>query len=83
MLVSSAVIFRQRGGAERMEIPIREGDWERIRVRVDDRRSEAVPFTGLRVALAERLLPLGRAIDRAVGVGLAAWGVWLLGAAMP
>jgi predicted metal-binding membrane protein len=33
--------------------------------------------------LAERLLPLGRAFDRAVGVGLAAWGVWLLGAAMP
>jgi predicted metal-binding membrane protein len=31
--------------------------------------------------LAERLLPLGRAFDRTVGVALAAWGVWLLGAA--
>ena len=28
--------------------------------------------------LAERLLPFGRALDRAVGVGLAAWGVWLI-----
>lgn len=32
--------------------------------------------------LAERLLPLGRAFDRAVGAALAAWGVWLLGAAL-
>jgi predicted metal-binding membrane protein len=32
--------------------------------------------------LAERLLPLGRALDRAVGAALAAWGVWLLGAAV-
>ncbi len=32
--------------------------------------------------LAERLLPLGRAFDRAVGAALAAWGVWLLGTAI-
>jgi predicted metal-binding membrane protein len=32
--------------------------------------------------LAERLLPLGRAFDRAMGAGLAAWGVWLLGTAI-
>jgi len=28
--------------------------------------------------LAERLLPLGRAFDRAVGAALAVWGAWLL-----
>ena len=32
--------------------------------------------------LAERLLPLGRAFDRTLGVALAAWGVWLLGTAV-
>ncbi|MGH8736019.1 MAG: DUF2182 domain-containing protein [Burkholderiales bacterium] len=32
--------------------------------------------------LAERLLPLGRAFDRAVGAALAAWGIWLVGAAL-
>ena len=31
--------------------------------------------------LAERVLPLGRAFDRAVGAGLAAWGAWLIAAA--
>ncbi|MGH8744987.1 MAG: DUF2182 domain-containing protein [Burkholderiales bacterium] len=31
--------------------------------------------------LAERLLPLGRAFDRAAGAALAAWGVCLVGAA--
>jgi len=28
--------------------------------------------------LAERLLPLGRPFDRAVGVGFVAWGLWLI-----
>jgi predicted metal-binding membrane protein len=32
--------------------------------------------------LAERLLPLGRAFDRAVGAALAAWGAWLIAAAL-
>jgi len=32
--------------------------------------------------LAERLLPLGRALDRAVGAGLVAWGAWLITAAL-
>ena len=32
--------------------------------------------------LAERVLPLGRAFDRAVGVALAAWGAWLIAAAL-
>jgi predicted metal-binding membrane protein len=32
--------------------------------------------------LAERLLPMGRAFDRAVGAALAAWGVWLIGTAV-
>jgi len=31
--------------------------------------------------LAERLLPLGRALDRAVGAALFAWGSWLIAAA--
>lgn len=31
--------------------------------------------------LAERVLPLGRPFDRAVGVALAAWGLWLIVAA--
>ena len=32
--------------------------------------------------LAERVLPLGRAFDRAVGAALATWGAWLLVAAL-
>jgi predicted metal-binding membrane protein len=31
--------------------------------------------------LLERLLPLGRAFDRAIGVALAAWGAWLIAGA--
>lgn len=31
--------------------------------------------------LAERLLPLGRAFDRAVGAALAVWGLWLIAVA--
>ncbi|HXZ52290.1 MAG TPA: DUF2182 domain-containing protein [Burkholderiales bacterium] len=30
--------------------------------------------------LAERLLPWGRALDRALGAALVAWGAWLIGA---
>jgi len=32
--------------------------------------------------LAERVLPLGRTFDRSVGAALAAWGAWLIGAAL-
>ena len=32
--------------------------------------------------LAERLIPFGRAFDRAVGAALVAWGAWLIGAAI-
>jgi predicted metal-binding membrane protein len=31
--------------------------------------------------LAERLLPLGRALDRTVGAGLCMWGAWLVAVA--
>jgi predicted metal-binding membrane protein len=33
--------------------------------------------------LVERLFPLGRGFDRAVGAALAAWGLWLLAPSLP
>ena len=32
--------------------------------------------------LAERLLPLGGALDRAAGAALCAWGAWLMAAGL-
>jgi hypothetical protein len=53
-LAASEVIFRQTGGAERMRLPVPAGQWDGLRVTMDDGRTQAVPFTGLRViAVAE------------------------------
>ncbi len=51
-LANNEVIFRQPGGAQRLRIPTPSGTWERIRITVDDERSQPVPFTGVRVSVA-------------------------------
>lgn len=51
-LISNTVIFRQPDGAERVRIPLPAGKWEGLRIKVDDDRSQPVPFTGVRLITA-------------------------------
>jgi len=46
VLAEGEPIFRQRGGAEKLHIPIPGGAWSFLRLTVDDRRTQPVPFTG-------------------------------------
>jgi len=45
-LTAGAPVFRQSTGAEKLRVKIPPAVWEFLRLTVDDRRSEAVPFTG-------------------------------------
>lgn len=51
-LAAREVIFRQNSGANRLRIPFATGSWKHLRVTVDDRRNNPVPFTAARVVLA-------------------------------
>ena len=52
-------IFRQPDGASQLRIAIPEGVWPFLRATVDDRRAEAVPFTGARLhAVTEAPAPV-------------------------
>ena len=46
-LVTGLPIFRQPTGASQLRIGLPAGVWPFLRVTVDDRRAEAVPFTGV------------------------------------
>lgn len=48
-VVASQPIFRQPNGASQLRIAFPEGVWPFLRLTVDDRRSEAIPFTGARL----------------------------------
>ena len=45
-LAASLPVFRRPEGAARLHVEFPPGVWEFLRVTLDDRRSEAVPFTG-------------------------------------
>ncbi len=51
-LAANQVIFRRAGAAERLSVSLGSGTWDRFRIKVDDARSEPVPFTGVRLAMA-------------------------------
>jgi len=42
-------IFRQPGGAENLRVTLDEVVWQFLRITLDDRRSQPVPFTGARL----------------------------------
>lgn len=48
-LATGQPIFRQPNGANQLRVEFPEGAWAFLRVTVDDRRAEAVPFTGARL----------------------------------
>ena len=45
-------IFRQDNGASQLQLPLPAGSWPFLRLSVDDRRSEAIPFTAVRLQAA-------------------------------
>ena len=45
-LASGQPIFKQPNGANQLRVEFPEGSWPFLRVTVDDRRAEAIPFTG-------------------------------------
>lgn len=51
-LAANQVIFRRTGAAERLSVPLGSGAWDRFRITVNDERTEPVPFTGVRLAMA-------------------------------
>jgi hypothetical protein len=48
-LATNEVIFRQSNGASRMRIPFASAPHARLRITLDDKRSQPVPFTAARV----------------------------------
>jgi len=57
-LASGQPIFRQPNGASQLQVEFPEGSWPFLRVTVDDRRAEAIPFTGATLhAVTERAAP--------------------------
>ncbi len=48
-LVAGAVVFRQRDGAARLRVPVPSGVYARLRITLDDKRAQPVPFTAARV----------------------------------
>jgi len=51
-LAQGQPIFRQPGGAARLRLPVPVGIWQRLRLTVDDQRSQPIPFTGARIEAA-------------------------------
>lgn len=45
-LAKDQPVFRLPRGAEKLRIPFAEGVWEFLRLTIDDRRAQPVPFTG-------------------------------------
>jgi hypothetical protein len=57
-LTNSQPIFRQPNGVSQLRVSIPEGVWPWLRVTVDDRRSESIPFTGVTIhAIAGEPVP--------------------------
>lgn len=53
-LAKNEVIFRS-GGTERLRVPISADSWQGFRFTVDDSRTQAVPFTGVRLITAGKI----------------------------
>ena len=51
-------IFKMTGGAENLGVSFPEGAWEFLRLTLDDSRTAAVPFTGVRLRVAETRAPV-------------------------
>jgi hypothetical protein len=49
MLAQGQPIFRQPNGADQLRLSLPPGAWPWLRLTVDDRRSQPIPFTGARV----------------------------------
>jgi hypothetical protein len=49
LLASGLPVFREPGGAAQLHLPLPPGVWPFLRIRVDDRGSPPVPFTGAEV----------------------------------
>ncbi len=57
-LTQGQSIFRQRGGASQLRLAFGAGLWPWLRLTVDDRRAEPIPFSGARVhAAAVEVVP--------------------------
>ena len=57
-LASGQPIFRQPNGANQLRVEFPESSWPFLRVTVDDRRAEAIPFTGAKLhAVTEDAAP--------------------------
>jgi len=57
-LASGQPIFRQSNGANQLWVEFPESSWSFLRVTVDDRRAEAIPFTGAKLhAVTEMAAP--------------------------
>lgn len=56
-LADGIPIFRQAGGASGLAVEFKQGEWPWIRLTIDDRRSEPVPFTGVRLRASAEVIP--------------------------
>lgn len=56
-LAAGEVIFQLPNGATKLRVSFPEGAWEFLRLTIDDRRSEPVPFTGAHVHRPRATMP--------------------------
>ena len=57
-LAAGAPIFQFPDGATKPRVPFAEGAWEFLRLTIDDRQSEPVPFTGAQLHKARATAPV-------------------------
>jgi len=66
-IAKNEVVFRQSNGAGRLRIPFASASHGRLRITVDDRRTQPVPFTAARIEFTDQrplTVPQGAAIAR-------------------
>lgn len=64
-LAAGQLIFEQPGGAENRQVNFEKSMWRFLRITVDDRRSQPVPFTGVRLHTPGTSAP-----EKSVGVAI-------------
>lgn len=59
-IANNEVIFRHKGGAERLTIPFSQSGYLEIKVTINDQRAEPIPFTGMDLTIQGVELPTMR-----------------------
>jgi hypothetical protein len=66
LLAEGQPLFREQSGASQLMVAIPPGPWHRLRLTVDDTRSQPIPFTGARIHAVDSEAPLTESLAAAI-----------------